>query len=219
MAARKRRVAIRGGRLSGPVFRGAQYTVLRPPNLPIYHNPSFQRGRGLGSFLAGLFRAAVPLFKSGAKAVGKQALASGIDLARDYAFSPSAREDPKAAFKHRLGQAGDALTEKWKEKVSRMTDAGQSGGRKRVTVRRKQRGSGKKRKQQRGGKIGSQQRNSRIKSRRVGSLRVRGGGKGRVQTPEQLARLIKRALNRSPTKRKKKSTAAATRSVSDVFPP
>lgn len=45
----------------------------------------YQRGAGLGSFFRSLFRMAVPLFKSAAKTVGKQALASGAHVVADLA--------------------------------------------------------------------------------------------------------------------------------------
>jgi hypothetical protein len=44
----------------------------------------YQRGAGLGSFFRSLFRMAVPLIKSAATSVGKQALASGASVATDY---------------------------------------------------------------------------------------------------------------------------------------
>lgn len=43
----------------------------------------YQRGAGLGSFFRSLFRMALPLFKSAATTVGRQALASGANMATD----------------------------------------------------------------------------------------------------------------------------------------
>lgn len=53
-----------------------------------YGMPGFKgfhhhRGAGIGSFFRSLFRMAVPLFKSAATNVGKQALASGANVASD----------------------------------------------------------------------------------------------------------------------------------------
>jgi hypothetical protein len=45
----------------------------------------YQRGGGLGSFFRSLFRMAVPLLRSTATHVGKQALESGANIARDVA--------------------------------------------------------------------------------------------------------------------------------------
>ena len=42
-----------------------------------------QRGYGLGGLLKGLFRAAVPLLKQGAKVVGRTALKTGAQVAGD----------------------------------------------------------------------------------------------------------------------------------------
>jgi hypothetical protein len=43
----------------------------------------YHRGAGIGSFFRSLFRMAVPLIKSAATNVGKQALASGANIATD----------------------------------------------------------------------------------------------------------------------------------------
>lgn len=80
-----------------------------------------QKGDGFGSFLKGLFRAAIPLFKSGAKAVGKQAVHTGIDIVRDVAQGHNWKE----ASQKRLNEAGDAIVEKTKQKVEKiMTGSG-----------------------------------------------------------------------------------------------
>ena len=53
-----------------------------------------QRGHGIGSTLAGLFRSAVPMLKKGLAAFGRQALSTGLQVASDMAerqkFSESA---------------------------------------------------------------------------------------------------------------------------------
>ena len=48
-----------------------------------YRGAPVQRGHGIGSFLGGLFRAALPLIKRGAIAVGKQALGCGVNVLDD----------------------------------------------------------------------------------------------------------------------------------------
>ena len=50
--------------------------------LPAFHGARIQRGYGIGSFIKGLFRSAVPLVKQGAKTVGKTALTSGLNVVR-----------------------------------------------------------------------------------------------------------------------------------------
>lgn len=58
-----------------------------------YRGAPYQRGHGIGSFLGGLFRAALPLIKKGALAVGKEALGAGVnvldDVANDIPFRQS----------------------------------------------------------------------------------------------------------------------------------
>lgn len=49
----------------------------------VYRGSPYQRGHGIGSFLGGLFRTITPLLKSGAKAVGKEALRTGINVLSD----------------------------------------------------------------------------------------------------------------------------------------
>jgi len=51
--------------------------------LPAFHGARIQRGYGIGSFLGGLLRSAVPFLKEGAKAVGKTALRTGLNIASD----------------------------------------------------------------------------------------------------------------------------------------
>ena len=48
-----------------------------------FEGTSYHRGAGLGSFLRALFRMAVPVIKSAAASVGKQALVSGSRIAAD----------------------------------------------------------------------------------------------------------------------------------------
>ena len=52
-------------------------------NLPAFHGAWFQQGYGLGSIFRGLFRWAVPHLQQGAKALGKKALQSGVNVAQD----------------------------------------------------------------------------------------------------------------------------------------
>ena len=72
-----------------------------------------QRGYGIGSFLKGLFRSAVPLFKEGARTVGKTALNSGVNIARDLL----AGQDLKSAVQSRAREAGNELRTKAKNAV------------------------------------------------------------------------------------------------------
>jgi hypothetical protein len=48
-----------------------------------FRGAPYQRGAGLGSFFRSLFRMAVPVIKSAAGHIGRQALSSGVDIAHD----------------------------------------------------------------------------------------------------------------------------------------
>lgn len=66
----------------------------------IYSGPVYQRGYGVGSFLGGLFRAALPLLKKGSLAVGKELLTAGTNFIGDVQSNKSAKE----SIKHRAGE-------------------------------------------------------------------------------------------------------------------
>lgn len=79
----------------------------------IYRGAPYQRGHGIGSFLGGIFRSILPLFKTGARAVGKEALRTGSNFLGDLVENRSAKE----AFRDRLQQAGVNLKRKADEKI------------------------------------------------------------------------------------------------------
>ena len=51
--------------------------------LPVFRGTSFQKGYGIGSVFGSIGQAVLPLLKSGAKAVGKEALKSGTQFLGD----------------------------------------------------------------------------------------------------------------------------------------
>ena len=53
-----------------------------------FHGSRYQHGSGLGSLFSGVLRAAAPLLKKGAIALGKQALRTGVNLASNYLNEP-----------------------------------------------------------------------------------------------------------------------------------
>ena len=63
--------------------------------MSMFQGARTQRGHGLGSILSGFFRNAWPLLQTGAKAFGKQALKTGLQIANDVAeghkFTESSR--------------------------------------------------------------------------------------------------------------------------------
>ena len=89
-------------------------------NLSAFHGARVQRGYGLGGLLKGLFRAAVPLFKQGAKAVGRTALKTGARVASDVLQG----QDIKSSLKTRGSQARQELQKKAKKKIVKMIGGG-----------------------------------------------------------------------------------------------
>lgn len=53
-----------------------------------FHGSRYQHGSGLGSLFSGVLRAAAPLLKRGAIALGKHALKTGVNLASNYLNQP-----------------------------------------------------------------------------------------------------------------------------------
>jgi len=120
----------------------------------VYKGIGYQRGHGIGSFLGGLFRTASPIIK----AVGKEALKSGIGLLGDVVYATPPRE----AFKNRakeftsgLKRRADSGIDKMmsgsgykrrRQAVTSQSIAGHLTGRKRTTRRRPAKRSTTKRK-------------------------------------------------------------------------
>jgi hypothetical protein len=157
------------------VFRGARY----------------QRGHGgIGSFLKGLLRMAMPLFKSGARAVGQEALRAGANILGDISSDRPVRQ----VFKDRLREAGHALHARAAAGVSRMSGNGRLKGVKR------------RRKTQSGGKA------KRIRTS-VARKRVR-------KTVKKKKRKIVKKKKKKPKKRvvrKTKGNKKSVRTLRDIF--
>ena len=94
----------RGGNIAG--FRGAR----------------MQRGYGIGSIFKSLARYAIPLFKQGAKVVGKRALQAATEVGQDVLQGKNVKE----AFKSRGKQAASDVAKKV------MTGKGRKNGIKRA---------------------------------------------------------------------------------------
>lgn len=74
-----------------------------------------QRGRGiLGSFLRGVWSFVSPLFRSGAQALGKEALNTGASILTDAAASRGAVADLRNITQQRLTEGRDRLVSKMK---------------------------------------------------------------------------------------------------------
>ena len=64
--------------------------------IPVFHGALGQRGHGLGSMISGFFRRAFPFIFSGAEALGKQALKTGVNIANDVIDGKSLKESAGA---------------------------------------------------------------------------------------------------------------------------
>jgi hypothetical protein len=71
----------------------------------VYSGALYQRGHGIGGFLASLFKACLPIFKSRGMAIGKTLLSTGVDMMSDMQRDSSLR----AAFQNRRGEAARKL--------------------------------------------------------------------------------------------------------------
>jgi hypothetical protein len=79
-----------------------------------------QKGAGIGSYLGGLFRRVFPLLRSGVKAVGKEALSTGVNLLKDVFGGRSLGESVGA----RVTEAGTNLSRKVGTKLQGMVGSG-----------------------------------------------------------------------------------------------
>lgn len=95
-------------------------------SLPVFQGGRYQRGYGLGSIFKGLFRWAVPRLKQGAKALGKKALKTGVNVVQDVLEG----ENVQAAVTKRGKQAIDDI-------VSHNTPGAQVGSGRKTTKRKK----------------------------------------------------------------------------------
>ena len=96
----------------------------------IYKGAVYQKGRGFGSFLRGLFRTVFPLVKSGLKTIGKEALRSGSYFINDVANNVP----PKEAFNSRVSESVGNLKRKAETKIDDLVGSG-------VTKRRRRKQS------------------------------------------------------------------------------
>lgn len=86
----------------------------------VYQGATYQKGHGIGSFLGGLFRSVMPLFKRGAKAVGKELLSSGVNVVGDIMD----RKPIDQSFKSRFTEAKHNLKRKAQSQLKEMIGSG-----------------------------------------------------------------------------------------------
>ena len=105
--------------------------------MPAFVGVPYQRGRGLGCLFRRLFRFAMPLLKSAAKAVGKEALQTTANIATDLAKGVS---NPTEVLKSRGREAASNLASRLVEHINTGGDddkenqPSQQGSRKRRQV-------------------------------------------------------------------------------------
>ena len=75
---------------------------------PVFVGRRYQRGHVLGSIFGGLFKAAMPLLKKGAKTLGREALKTGLNIAGDVVQG----RNIKQAAQSRLKSTGENLLQK-----------------------------------------------------------------------------------------------------------
>jgi len=73
-------------------------------NFHVFHGGRFQKGYGLGSFFKSLARSAIPLIQRGAKTIGKTALSTGMNIARDVMAGDNLSTSAKSQLKAAAGQ-------------------------------------------------------------------------------------------------------------------
>lgn len=83
----------------------------------VFAGSTYQKGRGVGSWLGGLFRKMLPYISSGIKTVGKETLRAGINVLDDVTNNGT---NFKEAVKFRARESGKNLKRKAANKISEM---------------------------------------------------------------------------------------------------
>ena len=117
-------------------------------NEKFYRGPVYQRGHGLGGLFGSIFRAAVPVFRStvapalkkGAKALAREALTTGVNVAGDVLRGSNVKE----SFQQRLPAAANRIRKKGLRKLESMLSTSDGNGTRLVTRKRKGRGGSNK---------------------------------------------------------------------------
>ena len=82
----------------------------------VYIGAPYQQRAGIGSFLREVFRDVFPLLERSAKAAGKEALHTGVNIMSDVGERKTPHKD---AFKARMRQSRENLQQKAKENLDR----------------------------------------------------------------------------------------------------
>ena len=102
----------------------------------VFHGGRFQRGYGqvgygLGSFFQSLARKAMPFLQSGAKSLGKAALDTGINVAKDVLAGNNLKDSART----RLQQTAQTVKQQALDHIK--SQVGSGGTRKRKSLKRK----------------------------------------------------------------------------------
>jgi hypothetical protein len=112
----------------------ADYFKAQRGGMPVFSGRAVMGGSGIGSVLSGLFRAATPLLKKGATALGKRALSTGAKTFSDVLAGKNVKE----SLKRRVKETGGDL-------LSDITNAMQPDAVKRMRTTRPKKTTKKKR--------------------------------------------------------------------------
>ena len=118
----------------------------RGTGLPGYGGYARQRGAGLGSFFRGLFRMAMPVIKRAAKAVGKQALKTGVSVLADVARGGDALPSLETHGREAVATLADQTLNYLNKHPSTEQQGGGSSKRRRRSASRKTSGSSRNKK-------------------------------------------------------------------------
>ncbi len=91
-------------------------------SLPVFRGAAYQQGHGLGSLFSSLARFAVPLLKRGAKYLGRHALNTGVQVARDVLED---RRNWRDSAKHRLRSTANTIMEDVEGKLNQFQQQGE----------------------------------------------------------------------------------------------
>ena len=108
--------------------------------LSVFSGGRNYRGGGLGSLLSGIGRAVMPLLKNTGKALLKQGVTSGLNIAQDVLSG----QNLKSSFNKRAKEAGQSLLQRASNSVTRPQPSVR--GIKRTAPRRQRQKNGKKKK-------------------------------------------------------------------------
>ena len=100
-----------------------QQAIQMGHGVPFFQGQMYQRGHGLGNIFRGIFKFLMPMVKTAAKTVGKQALHTGFDIVSDTLHG----QDLKQAAKLRSRQAASKLLDAAKNELAQGGRGRQAG--------------------------------------------------------------------------------------------